>query len=1032
MPLKLIFSLPISFEELYTAKGLSKLDQIFLHFLKTSSPDLFEELINHRIHQTSLPSALLETLSLQVELFLTDLFQIKEDPEKQTKIKHTLIILHTQRQFVQRYALKKFDGLESVNIDNLLGYNWDELTFAKKVQDLQKQQDSHNLENLARYAAWACLSKDGQNFYKKSILFNRRKSINPDWKLDDLIHKEGAQTSCHVIKSRDGFSLTDQGLNDKQSLDQAHYCIWCHRQGKDYCRTGHPQRTIEEKNGCPLDQKISEMNWLHSQGHCLAALVVITLDNPMVAATGHRICNDCMTSCIYQKQEPVNIPGVETRILKSVLEMPWGFELYSLLTRWNPLNTLRPYPQPDTNKNVLVAGMGPAGFTLAHYLMNDGHNVVGIDGQKIEPLPNHLKSYVGDNFEPIYDYRCLEEDLDERQPQGFGGVIEYGITVRWNKNFLKIIYILLQRRSNFLLLDHTMLGGNITIPQAIQEGFDHIALCTGAGKPKILDIPGNTATGIHQASDFLMSLQLLGTAHWNNESAFTLRMPIVVVGGGLTAIDTATEAQMAYIRQVEKLAKTYKENVHAKRLSETEQSLVNEFLVHAQEISEERKKARTEGRLPHFHKLLQQWGGVKIIYRQDITNSPSYTLNTEEISKALEEGIEFHDHLTPIRIEQDHNRWCENIICRNNEGQEVDLAAKTILVAIGTEKNDILSQEDVITNKSIVSVLGDLSDDYSGSVVKAIASAKKACPEISQSLVQSQKKSQAPFSAFTSNLQERYKAFLVQKTALPNGTFDIWIKCPSAAENFKPGHFFKIQLYRTDNREHLIIPLTGIEADLPQGLIKFNVSPAMRFTQSLLSLNTGERLALMGPTGSAYPIPQNQNILLIATGHGIPALNAIAHEMKKQDCIITFLAGFKNPASLDKEKEIGKNIDNFIPFFQEEAPTLKESLEKALEKSTYTHVLIKMPPFLVNTIHPLLKEKLPHKTEMNYSLTIPMQCMMKGICGQCIQKHTIPGKNEYIFSCTQAEQPLDSLCQDHLTHASLPTMLWEKLYKAYK
>ena len=58
----------------------------------------------------------------------------------------------------------------------------------------------------------------------------------------------------------------------------------------------------------------------------------------MVAATGHRICNDCMKSCIYQKQEPVDIPQVETRTLKDVLELPWGFEIYSLLTRWNPLN----------------------------------------------------------------------------------------------------------------------------------------------------------------------------------------------------------------------------------------------------------------------------------------------------------------------------------------------------------------------------------------------------------------------------------------------------------------------------------------------------------------------------------------------------------------------------------------------------------------------------------------------------------------------------------------------------------------------
>lgn len=111
---------------------------------------------------------------------------------------------------------------------------------------------------------------------------------------------------------------------------------------------------------------------------------MIILDNPMCAGTGHRICNDCMKSCIYQKQEPVNIPETETRTLKDVLELPWGFEIYSLLTRWNPLDLIRPIPKLPTGRKVLVVGMGPAGYTLSHHLMNDGHTVMGIDGLKIE------------------------------------------------------------------------------------------------------------------------------------------------------------------------------------------------------------------------------------------------------------------------------------------------------------------------------------------------------------------------------------------------------------------------------------------------------------------------------------------------------------------------------------------------------------------------------------------------------------------------------------------------------------------------
>ena len=116
--------------------------------------------------------------------------------------------------------------------------------------------------------------------------------------------------------------------------------------------------------GCPLEEKISEMHSLKAEGVPLGALAMIVVDNPMAAATGHRICNDCMKACIYQKQEPVDIPQAETRTLKDILELPWGFEIYGLLTRWNPLNLRDPLAKPASGKKVLVVGLGPAGFTL--------------------------------------------------------------------------------------------------------------------------------------------------------------------------------------------------------------------------------------------------------------------------------------------------------------------------------------------------------------------------------------------------------------------------------------------------------------------------------------------------------------------------------------------------------------------------------------------------------------------------------------------------------------------------------------------
>ena len=94
--------------------------------------------------------------------------------------------------------------------------------------------------------------------------------------------------------------------------------------------------------GCPLDENIGEMNLLRADGDSIAALAMVMIDNPMCPGTGHRICNDCMKACIFQKQDPVDIPQIETGVLTDVLFLPWGFEIYSLLTRWNPLNVQAP------------------------------------------------------------------------------------------------------------------------------------------------------------------------------------------------------------------------------------------------------------------------------------------------------------------------------------------------------------------------------------------------------------------------------------------------------------------------------------------------------------------------------------------------------------------------------------------------------------------------------------------------------------------------------------------------------------------
>ena len=45
------------------------------------------------------------------------------------------------------------------------------------------------------------------------------------------------------------------------------------------------------------------------------------------------------------------------------------------------------------------------------------------------------------------------------------------------------------------------------------------------------------------------------------------------------------------------------------------------------------------------------------------------------------------------------------------------------------------------------------------------------------------------------------------------------------------------------------------------------------------------------------------------------------------------------------------------------------------------------------------------------SINSPMQCMMKQVCAQCLQRHVDPitGKESFIFSCFNQDQPLDAV-----------------------
>ncbi|SDY86382.1 FAD-dependent oxidoreductase [Nitrosomonas sp. Nm58] len=1011
----------VTFADLYNRDGLVKLDEAFLDFLREGEAGLRACLDHARRYPDELApkdeSAFLIELAPWLEDFIAQLFGIENQVRALAARHHELAPLYfCKRQFVQRRAKTKVSDEVLQTIDGItleqkleaeFGEPFSELVFATHVAQWMEDEASNTarLNDALHYAAWALRTTSGQTHTQQGVLFKSPAKL-------DYFHLLSLSTDDHAgftvhrldhLRHREGFSLTDEGTDLVGALDETNYCIWCHEQGKDSCSKGfilkakNPEEPPSFKKselgallaGCPLEERISEFHKLKSQGVAVGSLAMIILDNPMCAGTGHRICNDCMKSCIYQKQDPVDIPQAETRTLKDVLELPWGFEIYSLLTRWNPLDLHRPLPKPSTGKKILVVGMGPAGYTLAHHLMNDGHTVVGIDGLKIEPLPAEISgvNLHGQRvpFSAIRDTDMLRVDLNERMAGGFGGVAEYGITVRWDKNFLKLIRLLLERRAEFALFGSVRFGGTLTADDALALGFDHIALAAGAGRPTILDLPNGLARGVRAASDFLMALQLSGAAQADSIANMQLRLPAVVIGGGLTAIDTATEALAYYPVQVEKFLKRYEilvsEQGEAKvrhSWDEEEREIAEEFLTHARAIRAERAQAVQEGREPDILKLLQSWGGATIAYRKRLIDSPSYTLNHEEVEKALEEGIWFAEGLTPLRVDVDEWEHIKSIRfsvqALDEAGQwqktrEVELPARAILVAAGTHPNTVLAREDekyfklsgryfsacdeqgnpvslpkgnpkpetpaVLLSRCedgrFISFFGDLHPSYSGNVVKAMASAKQGYPIVSRVLDHITPSSTQSVSQFFAEMNHQLKPIVHKVERLTPNIIEIIVQAPMAAKHFQPGQFYRFQNFATlattieDTRLAMEgIALTGASVDISNGRVSL-IALEMGGSANLCTLLKPEDpVVLMGPTGTPTEIFHDETVVLVGGGLGNAVLFSIGATARAAGSRVLYFAGYKKLIDRYKVAEIESAADTVV-WCCDEAPGFEPS-----------------------------------------------------------------------------------------------------------
>ncbi|MEQ6250565.1 NAD(P)-dependent oxidoreductase [Sulfitobacter sp. HNIBRBA3233] len=157
-----------------------------------------------------------------------------------------------------------------------------------------------------------------------------------------------------------------------------------------------------------------------------------------------------------------------------------------------------------TGKTVAVVGAGPAGLSAAHRLAMLGHEVTVFDAR---PKPGGLNEY------GIAAYKT---------PEGFAQA-----EVDW---LLKI---------GGITLKHDMaLGREVTLEE-LKDDFDAVFLGMGLGGVNGLGAEGDDKAGVSDAVDFIADLRQAGDL-----AKVPVGRDVVVIGGGMTAVDAAVQAKL--------------------------------------------------------------------------------------------------------------------------------------------------------------------------------------------------------------------------------------------------------------------------------------------------------------------------------------------------------------------------------------------------------------------------------------------------------------------------------------------------------
>jgi NAD(P)H-flavin reductase len=256
------------------------------------------------------------------------------------------------------------------------------------------------------------------------------------------------------------------------------------------------------------------------------------------------------------------------------------------------------------------------------------------------------------------------------------------------------------------------------------------------------------------------------------------------------------------------------------------------------------------------------------------------------------------------------------------------------------------------------------------------------------------------------------------------------------------------------------LALTGAWVDKEKGLMGTIVLEMGSSSRLCAALKPGEPVVLMGPTGAPTEIGHNETVLLVGGGLGNAVLFSIARSLKAAGCKVVYFAGFRQRADMFKREEIEATTDqvvwsvdvgDIIDAQRPQDATFRGNVVQAM--MAYAKGELGVAPIAslkdVNRIiaigsdrmmravqearHGVLQPYLNPEHEAIGSINSPMQCMMKEICAQCLQRHVDPrtGKETWVFSCFNQDQRLDQVDFVNLNQRLRGNTVLEKVADLY-